>query len=399
MARIVAWVVVVWSLFALTTGTALAQPTTDTCSPGDACPFDAAEPQGASTRTVSGTLLFFWGVGCPHCEEAKPFMTALAKEYSQLRIESIEVRKSEEGRRRFVQKIRELEIKNPGIPAFIFRNHFEIGFRSGHTERRVRAMVQGQRTSGSESVNTIDLPLLGLVHTADYSLPALTLTIGLLDGINPCAMWVLLVLLGIMTHTRSRARMALVGALFVFMSGLVYFLFMTLWVGLFQYAGLSRGVTLALGIAVLGMGIVNLKELVWFKRGPSLTIPDRLKPELYRRMRRVANAASLPAAITGIALLAFLVNLVELGCTLGLPAVYSRVLSMRVELSQFARYAYLALYNAAYVVPLAVIVLIYTVTLHRLALTERGAKVLKGISGVLLVGFGVVFLVKPELLA
>ncbi len=113
---------------------------------------------------------------------------------------------------------------NPGIPAFIFRNHFEIGFRSGYTERRVRAMLQGQRASGSEPVDAIELPILGVVQTAGYSLPALTLTIGL-------------------------------------------------------------------------------------------------------------------------------------------------------------------------------IVLIYTVTLHRLALTERGAKVLEGISGVLLIGFGLVFLVKPELLA
>lgn len=346
-----------------------------------------------------GTLLFFWGVGCPHCEAAKPFLAGLPREFPGLAIESVEVRKDERGRQRFVQKIRELNIQTPGIPAFIYGQSFEIGFRSGYTEARVRALLSdGAGTPPAAEANTIELPLLGAIRTSEYGLPALTIVIGLLDGINPCAIWVLLVLMGVMIHARSRARMALVGGLFVLMSGLVYFGFMTVWVGLFQYAGLSRGVTLTLGLLVLAMGIVNLKEVVWFKRGPSLTIPDWVKPTLYRRMRRIANAASLPTAVIGIVVLAFLVNLVELGCTLGLPAVYTRLLSARVELSSFTRYAYLALYNAAYVVPLALVVTAYVVTLHRLALSERGAKLLKAVSGVLLVGFGAVFVVKPELL-
>jgi len=150
---------------------------------------------------------------------------------------------------------------------------------------------------------------------------------------------------------------------------------------------------------VLVMGLVNLKELLWFKHGPSLTIPDWVKPTLYRRMRGVANAASLPAAVVGIALLAFLVNLVELGCTLGLPAIYTRLLSTRVELSWLGRYAYLALYNLAYIVPLGLVVIIYVATLQRLALSERGAKVLKAISGALLVSFGAIFILKPEILS
>jgi len=60
------------------------------------------------------------------------------------------------------------------------------------------------------------------------------------------------------------------------------------------------------------------------------------------------------------------------------------------------RYAYLALYNLAYVVPLGLVVVVYAITLHRLTLTERGAKVLKTISGVLLTCFGILFLLKPE---
>lgn len=182
------------------------------------------------------------------------------------------------------------------------------------------------------------------------------------------------------------------------MSGVVYFLFMTAWLGFFLAIGGSRWITLVLGAALVAMGLVNLKELIWFKRGVSLMIPERSKPGLFRRMRRIADSASLPAAIVGITVLAFVVNLVELGCTLGLPAVYTRLLSLHAGLSTAGRYAYLILYNAVYVVPLAVIVVAYFFTLTRIAMTERRAKILKVVSGVLLVAFGSLFLVAPDLL-
>ena len=175
--------------------------------------------------------------------------------------------------------------------------------------------------------------------------------------------------------------MLLFGGAFVLMSGVVYFLFMTVWVGLFRLIGLSRTITIILGCVVLVMGLINLKELMWFKKGVSLMISDKAKPKLFKRMRGIARAASLPAALGGVVALAFVVNLIELGCTLGLPAVYTRILSLRHELGAPARYGYLALYNLAYIVPLAAIVAVYAATVHRITLSERGAKILKGVSG------------------
>jgi hypothetical protein len=172
----------------------------------------------------------------------------------------------------------------------------------------------------------------------------------------------------------------------------VYAIFMTAWLAVFQLVGLSRAITMALGAVVVVMALINLKETVWFRQGPSLTIPDRVKPSLYRRMRAVAQTVQLPAMIVGVAALAFVVNLVELACTIGLPAMYTRVLSLRSELSGAARLAYIGLYNVAYVVPLALVVVVYTLTLHRLVLDERGAKILKAVSGVILLVAGLALL-------
>lgn len=378
------------------------------CGSGATCILDASQAgaktqsSGAEPRRGRLTLVFFWGEGCPHCDRAKPFVERLVRERPGMSLERVEVRKDPTGRRRFVETMRRLGVEAVGIPTFAVNDEYVVGFIEGTTEKQVTALVDsalGAKPAGVRPPDTmVTLPWIGELDAATISLPAFTLAVGLVDGINPCAMWVLLVLLGILAHVRSTKRLLLVGGTFVIASGAVYFAFMTAWLSLFELVGFSQEFTVVLGAIVLGMGLINLKELLWFKQGVSLTIPDRVKPKLFKKMRGIANAMSVPAAFFGVVALAMFVNLIELACTLGLPAVFTRVLSLREQLSNFARVGYLVLYNVAYVIPLAVIVLVYTLTLHRLTLTERGAKALKGVSGALLVVFGGVFMLAPQLL-
>lgn len=375
-------------------------PAGSTCAPSasPAAPGPPASTRGAEQGAPR--LVFYWGIGCPHCERARPFVESLARE--GVAVERVEVRRDPAGRERLLAEARRLGIAAPGIPLFVVGDRYAVGFRGEDTEAEVRAMIraarEGPRAPSDAEGGAVELPLVGKIDPHALSLPAFTVLVGLADGLNPCAFYVLVAMLGVLLHVRSRKRLLLFGGMFVVASGIVYFLFMTAWLGIFTLTGLSRGVTIGLGVILLVMGLINLKDVLWFKKGVSLMIPERAKPGLFRRMRAVAGAASLPIALVGVATLAFLVNLVELGCTLGLPAVYTHVLSLRRDLSSAARYAYLALYNVAYVIPLAAIVLVYAATLHRLTLTERRAKVLKGVSGALLVMFGVLFLVAPDAL-
>ncbi len=357
----------------------------------DRAPIAPRAPGDARVR-----LTFYWGVGCPHCEQARVVLASLTRAGSGVALESVEVRQSPAGLARMQAEVARLGIAGAGIPLFVVGDRFVVGYRPGASDAELRALCEALEPSAP--ARKVTLPIVGELDPATIPLPLLTLVIGLVDGINPCAMYVLVVMLGILLHVRERRRLVLFGGTFVVMSGVVYFLFMTAWLGVFTLAGLSRWVTMGLGLVLVVMGTLNLKELVWFKRGPSLMIPDRAKPGIFRRMREIARAASLPAALVGIAALAFVVNLIELGCTLGLPAVFTRVLALRGELSGAARFGYLALYNVAYVVPLALIVGVYALTLHRLTLTERGAKALKAVSGALLVSFGLLFVLAPQIL-
>ncbi len=345
-------------------------------------------------------LLFFWATGCAHCEHAKPFVDALEKEQPRLRVERIEVRRDPEGRRRFIATMDRLGVGPAGVPTFVVGDASVIGYVAGDTDRAVRAIVRralGEDERAEARARGVRVPLLGWIDPSSVPLVELSLAMGLVDGVNPCAIWVLVVLLGLLLHVEQRGRMLLYATAFILTSGLVYFAFMTAWTAIFQLVGLSRTATTALGGVLVIMGIVNLKEVLFFGRGPSLVIPARAKPALFRRMRAIAGAARVSIALTGVVALAFVVNLVELGCTIGLPAVFTRILSLR-DLPPVSRYGYLALYNVAYVVPLFLVALAFVALRRRITMTERVARVLKGVSGALLLLFGVLFIAEPDAL-
>ncbi len=244
---------------------------------------------------------------------------------------------------------------------------------------------------------TVELPFFGTVEAAKVTLPVLTVTIAGLDGFNPCAFFVLFMLLGMLVHVHSRARMLLVGGIFVFFSGLIYFAFMAAWLNVFLLAGQIRFITFAAGLIALVIAVINIKDFFYFKRGVSLSIPESAKPKLFDRMRRLLKAPSLPSVIFGTIVLAIAANAYELLCTAGFPMVFTRVLTLH-DLTTLQYYLYLVLYNVVYVVPLAIIVIVFTVTLGSRKLTEHQGQVLKLVSGVMMLYLALVILARPALL-
>lgn len=208
-------------------------------------------------------------------------------------------------------------------------------------------------------------------------------------------MWVLLFLLSLLVRLRDRRRMALIAGTFVLVSGAVYFAFMAAWLNLFLAVGLTPLVRGALALLALVIGAINVKDFFAFGRGLSLSIPASAKPGLYARMRRVVQAPSLTLSLLSVTALALLVNLVELLCTAGLPALYTSVLAQHA-LDATAHYGYLALYIAGYIADDALMVGTAVLALGSGKLTERGGRVLKLISGVVMLALGLVMLFRPD---
>lgn len=261
----------------------------------------------------------------------------------------------------------------------------------------IRAAL-GRRARGPEPPSAIEgirTRWFGELRVRDWGLPLFTILIGLLDGFNPCAMWVLLFLLSLLVNLRDRLKMALVAGTFVAVSGLFYFAFMAAWLNVFLFIGLSRTVQIGLGGIALLMGTINVKDYFALGEGISLSIPASAKPGLYARIRGVLQAENLAGALAGVVVLAGLVTIVELLCTAGFPALYTQILTLqRLPLWQY--YGYLGLYNLASIFDDSLMVAIAVVTLSRTKLQERAGRWLKLISGLVMAGLGTVLLLRPK---
>jgi hypothetical protein len=255
--------------------------------------------------------------------------------------------------------------------------------------------VDELRRSEPASGDTLELPLLGRLSASELGLPLFTVAVGLVDGFNPCAMWVLLFLLSILVNLRDRGRILAVAGTFVVISGLAYFAFMAAWLNVFRLVGLLRPVQIVLGLTAIGVGSIHIKDFFAFKQGISLSIPEAAKPGIYARVRRIVTAENLLAAIVGAIVLAVMVNIVELLCTAGLPALYTEILALQ-RLPVWQDYAYLALYNAAYMFDDSLMVALVVVTLGRHKMQERHGRLLKLVSGAVILVLGVLMLFKPD---
>jgi hypothetical protein len=241
----------------------------------------------------------------------------------------------------------------------------------------------------------ITVPILGELSVRELGLPAFTFLVGLVDGFNPCAMWVLVFLLSVLVNIKDRAKILLIAGTFVLISGLAYYTFMAAWLNLYLLIGVARWIQITLGVMAILIGAINLKDFFAFKKGISLSIPESSKPGIYARVRKIVATEYLTVALMGAVVLAVVVNVVELLCTAGLPALYTQILAMH-ELPAWQNYAYLGLYIAAYMLDDTILLTIVIVTLSHRKLQEREGRWLKMLSGVVILVLGVVMIFKPE---
>lgn len=286
--------------------------------------------QAASTTTPD--IDVFVRAGCPHCEAAKIFLDELRREQHSLHIALHDIAEDPAARQRLITLVQERGITTVGVPTFLIGTELIVGFQSSETtgaEIRAKLDRKAPGVALPPMVESIETRWLGRLRVHDLGLPLFTVLIGLLDGFNPCAMWVLLFLLSLLVNLQDRRKMALIAGTFVAVSGLFYFAFMAAWLNMFLLIGLSRAVQIGLGGIALFMGAVNVKDCFALHRGISLSIPESAKPGLYARIRRILQAEHLTGAVAGVILLACLVNTIEVLCTAGLPALYTQLLTMQ----------------------------------------------------------------------
>lgn len=354
-------------------------------------------------------LHFFWSKACPHCQKAKPFVDKLSQSYDWLELNSYEISENPRSAALYRTLAEKSNEDKFAVPAFLFCEQVVIGYLDEKTTgAHLRdellncrsSLVEGKKGvfDQAEKAEKFSLPFFGEFDSEKVSLPVFTVIIAGLDAFNPCAFFVLLLMLSLLANAKDRKRMLLVGGIFVFFSGFIYFIFMAAWLNLFLYMREIRTITIIAAAVAIGVSSINIKDYFLFRKGVSLSIPDSAKPGLYGRLRGLMNASSLPTMIVGTVMLAIVANSYELLCTAGFPMVFTRLLTLH-DLTSWGYYFYLVFYNIIYVVPLLVIVLIFTKTLGARKLSEKEGRILKLVSGLMMLELGLLLLFAPDLLS
>jgi hypothetical protein len=371
-------------------------------------------------------LYLFWAIGCPHCEREIEFLKRLEVEEPRLRAHYLEVSRDAANQRAFTAAARRFVPDDPAVPLTVVGDAAMVGYAtdgtSGAALRQriayclsnecpdtvgplILASGGGSADAGTPSRSdtgapkmippVISVPFLGEVRTAEFSLPALTIVLAAIDGFNPCAMWVLVFLIGLLLGMEDRFRMWVLGTAFIAGSALVYFLFMAAWLNFLLFIGAVIWVRAAVGLVALGGGFYYLREYFQNPDAACKVTAPEARRRVFESLRKLATESRFLLALAGIVALAFAVNLVELICSAGIPAVYTQVLALS-NLPAWQYYAYLSLYILVFMLDDLFVFVVAMKTLQITGATTTYVRYSHLAGGVVLLAVGALLLLRPE---
>ena len=344
-------------------------------------------------------LLYFWGIGCPFCERLKPQLEQLAADHPQVQLRDYEVYNSRANQQRFLDTTSRYGIDANSVPLTFVGERYWIGYRE-HFPDEMRAEIESllglrdaDMTTSEARPEAISIPLLGEINLGTMPLFLTTILIAFVDGFNPCSLWLLTILLGILLHTRSRQKIIIVGLAFLLTTAAGYGAFMLGLLNIFLFVGYVGWIKIVVGLLALTFALVNIKDYFWFQQGLSFTISDKHKPGIFKRMRNIIHQdMSTPAMVGATIIMALGVTLVELPCTAGFPVIWTNIAAQQGASGiEFALLfiTYITIYLGVEIAILAAAV----ITLKRNVFEEKHGRILKLISGVimLVLAYGIVF--------
>ncbi len=361
-------------------------------------------------------IYFFYGNVCPHCEKAELFLDKLEQKYP-LEINSYEVYSSRENAELLLDLFGHCgKEKGVRVPALFIGEKVIVGYLSDETtgQKIEQAIKEYSDKECPDPLNElkkcqcqieekedeiISYPFIGKVNLSKLSLPVLTVSLAALDGFNPCAMWMLLFLLALLINVQSRKKVWLIAGTFILVSGIIYYLLLSAWLNLFLAIGYITLTRTIIGIAALSLGIWQIKRFITFKPGVCEITPDgsKIRTKIQTHTEKIVNNPVLLFSILGVIVLAFAVNLIEFFCSAGLPAIYTKVLSMS-DLNPVSYYLYLLLYTFVFMLDDLIIFFIALITLNKIGFTDKYTKWSTLIGGLLILILGLLLIFRPDFL-
>lgn len=373
----------------------------------------------ANNKKIS--IYFFHGDGCPHCAEEEKFLSKIEKKYSNIEIVRYEVWYNEDNSKLLEKVIDELDIKSQGVPVTIIGSTYVVGYNEIAADKINRmisfyldndyndvvALIKNNKytkkvsdefskyEAKTDKESTISVPLIGKVNLKRLSIPTAATLIGLIDGFNPCAMWVLLFLISMLLGMKDRKRMWILGITFLGTSAVIYMLIMLSWFNIVVNITTSIIVRNIIAIIAIIGSLINIRS--FFKShdsGCSVT-DNKKRKKILEQIKKFTHEKKLILAIFGVMGLAVSVNLVELACSAGLPLVFTQILAIN-KVTGFMAFMYTLLYMMFFLLDDIIVFVIAMVSMKITAISTKYNKYSHLIGGIIMFLIGFLLIFKPE---
>ena len=358
----------------------------------------------------------FYQESCPHCHDEMEFINSIKDEYPTVDFVFYEISLNEMNYNFYNKVLKKTKINANGVPFTIIGTDYYVGFNEEISKNIVESLNKFLETGTidiismvkndedlsdikyNENINeNMSLPIIGEIDAKKVSLPLISIFIGMIDGFNPCAMWVLLFLIGMLFNMKDKKKMWVLGITFLTTSAILYLFIMMAWlkVALSFNTVLWLRILIAL-IALIAGGINIISYLKNIKIDDGCKIVDEKKrKKIFSKIKKITLEKRLILSIIGIITLAISVNLVELACSAGLPLMFTQILSFN-NLSMFEYMFYMFLYILFFLIDDIVIFVIAMKTLSIKGISSKYGKYSNLIGGIIMILIGILMIFKPE---
>jgi len=353
------------------------------------------------TENCDKTISVYYGAECPHCQELDKYLATIVQAYPEIQVKKYEVWHNTDNLNLLKSEAQKRGVEAKNVPIVFVGHQTFIGYASDElTGVEIKKSIYDLYCI-KESVGerTITLPLIHKqVKISSLSLPTLTVVFGFIDGFNPCAMWALIALITILMATEDRKKIRLVGTVFIISSWLIYYFFMAFYLNTFQLLTFVAWLRYIIGAVALYAGYSYLKDFKNYNPGVCKVTNQKQQRNLMERMKKVASHNSILLIVLGVIALSFSVNLVEMMCSLGLPVIYTQILTLN-HLPNWQYYLYIAFYNTLYMADDIVVFIIAVTTMNYVHVNSKYDRWMKLVGGILILALGFVLIFKPSLLS
>lgn len=362
-------------------------------------------------------IYLFYGDGCPHCKDEEKWFETYLKKNDFIKMHRYEIWYDKENQEKYSKVHDILNDTSSGIPYLIIGETVITGFDEEITPERIKNAIEyysnvkykdkvgiylgivedknEEDTKTNYQENEIDIPILGKQKIKEVSIGLSAIIIGLVDGFNPCAMWILLFLISMLLGMKNRKRMWALGITFLVSSALVYFLFLISWLNLAIFLNKILYIRVAIAFVAVLFGVLQIISFIFKKDDGCEVVDTKNRKKIIKSIQKIVKEKSFILALLGIVLLAASVNIIELLCSLGLPVMFTQILTIN-EVGKFGQILYSLLYILFFMIDDIIIFIIAMKTLEIKAISNKYGKYSHLIGGIIMVVIGILMIYKPE---